>query len=146
MRTSRPPEDHERRAAEMRLTKVERGRTTRRAVAKALLLKDEVAAQIAQLDDDRIRSLRPSHQIPHNWKCVHIAERQDFYKVVACTDKTFVSVYDGKTEYVLGGVKGERGKEALGSGSVSCEKMTTRNLCQSCLPRNQSQQKSIQNT
>lgn len=107
MLSSRLPEDHDfyrynRLTAEKKLARLERRRATRQTVKEALRLKDEVAQHIAQIDHDRAKSLRPTHQIPHNWRCVHIPERREFYKVVACTDKTFVSVYDGKTEYVLG--------------------------------------------
>lgn len=115
--SSRLPEDHDfyrhnRLAAEKKLARLERRRVTRRTVADAVRLKEEVARQIAQIDDDRAHAMRPTHQIPNNWKCVHIPAKRDFFKVVACTDKTFVSVYDGKTEYVLG----EAPARGLGTG------------------------------
>ena len=91
-----------RQEAERKLARLEKRRATRQTLREARRMKDEVAQQIAQIDDDRMHSLRPTHQIPPNWRCVHIGKKRDFYKVVACTDNSFVSVYDGKTEYVLG--------------------------------------------
>lgn len=107
MMSSRAPEDHgfyahNRLEAERKLARLEKRRATRQTLREARRMKDEVAQQIAQIDDDRMHSLRPTHQIPPNWRCVHIGKKRDFYKVVACTDNSFVSVYDGKTEYVLG--------------------------------------------
>jgi hypothetical protein len=46
--------------------------------------------------------VRPLRWIPSNWRCVHVAPRTVVYKVVACTNSTFVSVFDGVSEYVLG--------------------------------------------
>ena len=131
--SSRLPEDHEfhrynRLAAEKKLARLERRRVTRQTVKDAWRLKDEVAQHVAQIEDDRAHSLRPTHQIPNNWKCVHIPEKREFYKVVACTDETFVSVYDGKTEYVLGREVRGRGhgtdeidgcSEEMGGGGVA---------------------------
>jgi hypothetical protein len=88
--------------AEVRVAAVQRAHT-RRAVAETVSrLKDEVARQIAQIEDDRAHAVRPTHQIPNNWRCVHFETPVILYKVVACVNDAFVSVYDGKTTYELG--------------------------------------------
>lgn len=88
--------------AERRLAAIERKRARVAIVETAGRLKDEVARQIAQVDDDRAHSVRPTYQIPPNWKCAHLPRPTEFYKVVACVDDKLVSIYDGVTEYVLG--------------------------------------------
>ena len=96
--------------AERRLASVERQRARRAVSETAARLKDEVAHQIAQICDDRAYGTRPTFQIPNNWRCTHFPERTIMYKVVACVNDTFVSVYDGNTVYELGKTyKSQRG-------------------------------------
>ena len=90
--------------AEARLASVERARARRALVETTARLKDEVARQIAQIEDDRAHATRPTHQIPNNWRCAHIETPITLYKVVACVGDAFVSVYDGRTTYELGRV------------------------------------------
>ena len=88
--------------AERKLAAIERRRSVREAKKSIRVMKDEVANQIAQIVEDRAFATRPTYQIPPNWKATHIERPQAFYKVVACKDDKFVSVYDGETEFALG--------------------------------------------
>ena len=88
--------------AERKLAAIERRRSVREAKKSIRVMKDEVAKQIAQIVEDRAIATRPTYQIPPNWKATHIERPQAFYKVVACKDDKFVSVYDGETEFALG--------------------------------------------
>ena len=90
--------------AEARLASVERARARRAVAETTTRLKDEVARQIAQIEDDRAHATRPTHQIPSNWRCAHMETPRIMYKVVACVGDAFVSVYDGRTTYELGRV------------------------------------------
>ena len=78
--------------AEARLASVERARARRAVAETTTRLKDEVARQIAQIEDDRAHATRPTHQIPSNWRCAHIDTPRTLYKVVACVGDAFVSV------------------------------------------------------
>ena len=88
--------------AERKLAAIARRRARAAVGETASRLKDEVAKQVAQIDDDRAYAVRPTFQIPPNWKCTHLNAPTEFYKVVACVNERFVSVYDGATEYELG--------------------------------------------
>jgi RNase P protein component len=88
--------------AERKFAAIARRRARAAVGETASRLKDEVAKQVAQIDDDRAYAVRPTFQIPPNWKCTHLNAPTEFYKVVACVNERFVSVYDGATEYELG--------------------------------------------
>jgi hypothetical protein len=78
------------------VARTEVAETTRR-------LKHEVATQIAQIVDDRAFSTRPTFQIPNNWRCVHFPTPRVLFKVVACVDNKFVSIFAGvNTTYEIG--------------------------------------------
>ena len=108
-----------RQAAERKLARFERQRAVRETSRELERLKDECAKQIAQIDDDRAHSLRPSWQLPPGFKCVHFAGQGEFYCVVACKGDAFVSVVDGETSFRLGStLLTKRG--ALGWAPVDC--------------------------
>ena len=92
----------------------ERRRSVREAKKSIRVMKDEVAKQIAQIVEDRAFATRPTYQILPNWKATHIERPQAFYKVVACKDDKFVSVYDGETEFALGKRTRRRGERRAG--------------------------------
>ena len=109
--------------AERKLAAIARRRARAAVGETASRLKDEVAKQVAQIDDDRAYAVRPTFQIPANWKCTHLNAPTEFYKVVACVNERFVSVYDGATEYELGRwyqtKRGARGRRSISASSRS---------------------------